>query len=137
MTPTVQWKGDNAQEVEQLLQGHLARADQVGDHLLIRGLGIHLELSLGDSLMLDGDRLGVRRSAGAAPLQESSVTWKGDNVKEIARFMTDYQVEYLVMGECLHIIAAQETVVLGRGDRLVKRDGQIVVSIAGKQHRYG
>jgi hypothetical protein len=132
----VQWQGDNAAEVECLLRDHLARADKQGDKLLVRGIGLNVELSLGDSVVLDGDRLGIKRAATAEPLKESYVTWKGDNVSEIGRFMSSYKVQFMVAGEFLHIIAPQETVVLARGDRLVKRDGQIIVSVAGKQHQH-
>lgn len=137
MQPTVQWQGDNVQEIEQLLRHHLARADKEGDKLLVRGLGLKLQLELGDSLILDGNRLGIRRAETAEPLKATYATWKGDNVSEIARFMTDYKVEFMVSGERLHVLAGKNSVVLKRGDRLIHRDGQVIVSVAGKQHRYG
>jgi hypothetical protein len=135
--PTVQWKGDNTGEIEHLLRDHLVRADKAGDKLQVHGIGLNIELSLGDSLIVEGDRLGVLRAATTQPLKEAYVTWKGDNVAEMARFMSDYKVDFMVTGELLSVIGKEVSVVLARGDRLVKRDGQIVVSMAGKQHRYG
>lgn len=143
MRPTVQWKGDNVRDVERLLAGYLVRADRAGEKLRLVGLGINVTLEPGDSLILDSDakapgrrfpRVGVQRATVKGKRAESFVTWKGDNVTQIADFVSGYKVELVVMGENLHLIGS-ETVILKRGDRLVDRNGQIVVSVAGKQHR--
>lgn len=136
MTPTVQWQGDNASEFEKLLSNHLVRADKHGDQLVLLGVGIHVTLNLGDSVLLDGDALGVQRADGK-PVENPSVTWKGSNLGDVANFLTDYKVTFMVMGETLHCIAAQETIVLARGDKLINRYGQIIVSKAGVDHANG
>ena len=71
--PSVQWKVDNLDEIEHLLRFHEFRCRPDGDDLLIQGYGgLNTHLAPGDSLILDGDRLGILRvpaepdSAGSA-----------------------------------------------------------------------
>jgi hypothetical protein len=131
---SIVWEGDNSAEVEQLLGNHLARADKVGDKLRLVGIGLHVELSLGDTLLLDGDRLGIsRKGAGIA---ECFVTWDGTNVPAFVEFLKPYGVGLLVEGEQLSIYADfHHVATLNRGDRVERKDGQLVVSRAGKDHR--
>lgn len=132
--PTVQWNGENAAEIERLLSAHLARADKHGDKLQLIGIGLNIELSLGDSIMLDGDRLGVVRAG--APLPPERITWDGTNVLAFNEFLQPYGVWMLVEGEMLSIYGGSTLfAVLNRGDFIEKRNGQMHVSRAGKDHR--
>ena len=132
--PTVQWTGDNAQEIERLLANHLARADKHGDKLTLIGIGLSLELSLGDSIMLDGDRLGVVRAGN--PIPPDTITWDGTNVPAINEFLEAAGVWLLVEGEILSIYGGNTPIAsLNRGDRIEKTAGQITISRAGKDHR--
>lgn len=138
MQRTIQWTGDNEQVIDDLLgREHMVRADKHADKLHVHGIGLDIMLELGDSLILDGDRLGVNRAPRANPLEQSFVTWTGSNMQEIVDFLAAYDVEIQVHGEGLYIKALNSPIVLGlgRGDRLVKRHGKIIVSIAGKDHR--
>lgn len=135
MRRTAQWKGDNVAEIERLMSAIVARADKQGDKLHIIGLGgLDVTLELGDSVILEGKRLGVRRARTDPPLQESYVTWQGDNVGQIAQFLGDYDLRIDVVGADLYLYGA-EMVVLKRGDRVVRRDGLLLVSKAGAGHR--
>jgi hypothetical protein len=136
MRPTAQWNGDNAQEIEHLLRHHVARADKDGDCCHIIGLqGLDIRLNPGDRLVVEGDRLGVLRTAITAP--DPTITWEGANVPEIARFLSTFKVRLDVIGNTLFIYGEGENApaVLNRGDRLIQRQGMIVVSKAGKEHR--
>ena len=133
--PSVQWTGDNAAEIEGFLSNHLARADKHGDKLQLIGIGLNVELGLGDTLLLDGDRLGIVR-AGAG-IAEDFITWRGDNLPAFAEFLKPYGVELLVEGERLSIYGGfQHIATLGRGDRVERKNGQLAVSRAGKDHRH-
>jgi hypothetical protein len=134
----VQWQGDNAEEAERLLSNHLARADKHGDKLHLIGLGINVELNLGDSLILDGDRIGIQRAATKEPLVEEFVTWTGD-LPAVERFLKRYVVRLEVRGTLLALFGDDSGIpwfVLSQGDRLVKRDGQIIISKLGNHHRH-
>lgn len=132
--PTVIWDGQNAAEIEQLLSQHLARADKHGDKLTLIGIGLNVELSLGDSIMLDGDRLGILRAG--APMPPAAITWDGTNVPAINEFLSAAGVWLLVEGEVLSIYGGSTLIAaLNRGDRIEKRNGQMHVSRAGKDHR--
>jgi hypothetical protein len=134
-SPTIRWNGDNAAEVERLLSNHLARADKHGDKLQLIGIGLNVELNLGDTLVLDGDRLGiVRANAGAV---QDFVTWTGANLPAFEEFLKPYGVNLLVEGERLSIYGGfQHIATLNRGDRVERKNGQIIVSRAGKDHRH-
>jgi hypothetical protein len=133
--PTAIWNGDNAAEIERLLSNHLARADKHGDKLTLIGIGLNVELNLGDTVLLDGDRLGiVRAGAGVA---EDFVTWKGDNLPAIGEFVAPYGAWVLVEGERVSIyLGSQHIAALNRGDRIERKNGQMIVSRAGKDHRH-
>lgn len=136
MRPTVQWRGDNAAEVEHLLRNHLARADKHGDKLHVMGLGgLDITLELGDSVVIEDDRLGVmRRQPQEGP--EQWVTWDGNNLGKVAQFLIGWDVRPDVVGADLFLYAKTGGyLVLKRGDRLVKRHGEIVISKGGKDHR--
>lgn len=127
----VQWRGDNAQEADRLLSAHLARADKEGAKLHVVGFGLNVELELGDSLILDGDRLGVLRATTEKPTKETWVTWQGNNRQKVATFLKAYQVRLEQDGRRLKLYGDRTLVpwfVLDLGDRLIHRDGQIIVS---------
>jgi hypothetical protein len=135
----VQWRGDNAAEVDHLLRAHIARADQERDKLRIIGLhtgdGLNIEVNLGDTLIVDGDRLGIRRAASDQPLLERSVIWHGNNIGQVKDFLKRYAVRIEVSGSRLELYGDPDSKVpwfsLRIGDALVHRDGQIIVSKAG------
>jgi hypothetical protein len=134
---SVQWQGDNADQIERLLREHVARADKEGDQCRIRGVdGLNIVLELGDRITIDGDRLGVLRKAVADA--EPMVVWTGTNLREIAEFLKTFQVRLDVVGQTLfvyEIFNAQPAVLLQPGDRMIDRANQIIVRKAGKDHR--
>jgi hypothetical protein len=133
--PTVQWTGENAAEIESLLTSHLVRADKHGDKLTLIGIGLNVELNLGDTVLLDGDRLGIVRAGVGIP--EDFVTWAGDNLPAVEAFLQPYGVSLLVEGERLSIYGGfQHIATLNRGDRVERKSGQMVVSRVGKDHRH-
>ena len=137
--PAIQWDGDNVAEIERFLSAHLARADKHGDKLRLIGIGLNVELNLGDSLMLDGDRLGIVRAGAKAPadLYPELVVWAGDNLPAVEAFLKPYGVTLLVEGERLSIYGGfQHIATLNRGDRVERKSGQMVVSRIGKDHRH-
>jgi hypothetical protein len=132
--PTIQWTGDNVAEIERALADHLARADKHGDKLHLIGIGLNVELGLGDSILMDGDRMGIVRAGAPMPLTE--ITWDGTNVPAINDFLDATGVWLLVEGEILSIYGGNQLfAALNRGDRIEKKAGQIVISRAGKDHR--
>jgi hypothetical protein len=136
MRPTVQWNGENAEQIEHLLRNHVARADKEGDRCRIRGIdGLNITLGLGDRLVIEGDRLGVLRSAKATA--DPTITWDATNLAAIVQFLAAYKVRFDVVFETLFIYGEGETqpAVLNKGDRLIERKGVVIVSKAGKDHR--
>jgi len=60
--PNAQWRLDNLDEIEAMLEPFQARCRADGDDLLIQAWGgLDTHLSPGDSIILDGDRLGILR----------------------------------------------------------------------------
>lgn len=136
---TMIWNGENVADVERFLSAHLVRADKHGDKLTLIGIGLNVELGLGDSIMLDGDRLGIVRAGAPAPtaLYPEMVVWAGNNLPDFDTFLKPYGVSLLVEGERLSIYGGfQHIATLNRGDRIEKRNGQMHVSRAGKDHRH-
>jgi hypothetical protein len=132
--PTVIWNGENVAEIECMLAGHLARADKHGDKLHLIGIGLNVELGLGDSVLLDGDRLGIVRVGD--PMPPDVITWDGTNVPAINEFLAPYHVWLAVQGEMLCVYGGSELIAaMNRGDRIEKIGSQIHISRAGKDHR--
>jgi hypothetical protein len=134
--PTVQWKGDNLLEVERLLYSHEAVATKHGDVLVITGEGLGIMLNLGDQLVLDGDQLGVIRPPSKVP--DPEITWDGNNVFEMSRFLADFEVWCELKGNTLYIhdqARREKPACLNPGDKLINRNGMPVVSKAGVHHR--
>lgn len=133
-----QWKGDNVPEIQGLLNNHHVRVDKEGEYLHVQGIGLDTTLRLGDSMIVDGDRMGIMRASTDKPLTEDSVTWTGDNLPDVAAFVKAYGLTLGVSGwlRKLNLFAGPQCVLsLNKGDKLIKRDGQIIVSVAGKNHR--
>lgn len=133
---TVEWKGDNEQEIERLLREHLARADRECDQCRIRGIdGLNITLNPGDRIMVEGDRLGVLREVNGAA--DPTITWDGRSLPAMVKFLATYKVRLDVIDVTLFIYGEGEPqpAVLQPGDRLIERRGMIVVSKAGKDHR--
>jgi hypothetical protein len=98
-------------------------------------MGLNTHISVGDTVMVDGDRLGIKR-AKPLPVIDPFVTWEGDNLLEIDDFLKLYGVRLEVMNERLNIHAGHELMAsLGRGDRVTKSNGNVVISRAGQHHR--
>lgn len=135
----VQWKGDNTAEVERMLAGHLVRADKEGDLLKLTGIGINTEIKPGDSVVLERDRLGVRRAHDlTAKLKETWVTWQGNNLDKVKDFLKTYKVRIEVQDAKLGLFGDDSYLpwfILKRGDRLIKRGAEIIVSVDGRDHR--
>lgn len=137
MTPTVQWTGDNEREIEHLLRDFVVRADRDGDRCRVIGLkGLNLMLEPGDSLILEGERVGVLR-ATRAEAAEPCMMWKGDNPREAAEFLKAYKVRVDIVGADLFLYGGNnpKPIVLHRGDCLIERHNRIIISKAGKDHR--
>lgn len=135
----VRWTGNNTRDVSKLLENHSARAEPDGGRLHLVGLGLNTHISVGDIVMVDGDRLGIKR-AKPLPVVDPYVTWEGDNLMEVDDFLKLYGVRLSVMNECLSIHAGHELMAsLGRGDRVTKKLGSnkahIEISRAGQHHR--
>ena len=133
----VQWRGDNLGDIDRLLAHHHATAHvQTGQKLLIRGAdGLSLEIDIGDSIILEGDRLGIDRVTIA--VKTESITWTGDNVQDIAEFVRNHEVSPRVIGSGLQLLCeGEEPVHLRRGDKLEIRGGRFLcVSRGGQDHR--
>lgn len=132
----VRWTGNNTRDISKLLDEHMARAEPDGGRLHLVGMGINTHISVGDIVMVDGDRLGIKR-AKPLPTVDPFVTWEGDNLLEIDDFLKLYGVRLEVMSERLNIFAGHELMAsLGRGDRITKASaGNVVISRAGQHHR--
>ena len=67
---SVVWKGDNEADVRALLSQHETRMHRDGDNLLIQGAWSDLNTLIepGDTLILEGDRLGILRAENAGPV---------------------------------------------------------------------
>lgn len=131
----VKWTGNNTRDVNRLLEQHMARAEPDGARLHLVGMGLNTHITIGDTVMVEGDRLGIKR-AKPLPTVDPFVTWEGDNVLEIDDFLKLYGVRIEVVSERLNIHAGHELMAsLGRGDRVTKSNGNIVISRAGQHHR--
>lgn len=132
----VRWMGNNTSAVNKLLAEHMARAEPDGAHLHIVGMGLNTHISVGDTVLVEGDRLGIKRLK-STPQPDKFVTWTGDNVLEIDDFLLLYGVRLQVMGDHLAIHSGHDLMAsLGRGDRITKASsGEIVISRAGQHHR--
>lgn len=131
----VRWTGNNTRDVNRLLEDHMARAEPDGARLHLVGMGLNTHISVGDTVMVEGDRLGIKR-AKPLPTVDPFVTWEGDNLLEIDDFLKLYGVNLQVMSERLNVYAGHELMAsLGRGDRITKANGNVVISRAGQHHR--
>ena len=131
---SVTWDGRNTEALTTILSQHDVSIEKDGSRLHLHGIGLNTFISEGDAVEVDGDRLGIRR---ATPLPQKDVylTWTGANVLAFDDFLKLYAINMAVVGECLNIYAGPNLMCsLARGDRITKRDGQIVVSRAGKDH---
>lgn len=131
----VRWHGNNIDAVNRLLAEYHAIAEPDGARLHIVGIGLNTHICVGDIVMVEGDRLGIKR---AKPLPQINpyVTWAGDNLFEMDDFLKLYGVRLEVMAERLNIFAGQDLMAsLGRGDRVTKANGNVIVSRAGEHHR--
>lgn len=135
--PTVEWRGDNAREIERFLNRYVVRVDQSGDQLRVMGLGgLDLILKVGDKIMVDVElkQVGVMRRDAIAACPR--VTWRGDNAAEVYRFVQDFGVEINVVGDDLWLLPqGQQFIVMNRGDEIVKNGNTLAVSVAGQDHR--
>ena len=133
---TIRWNGENLAEVKRLLQMHTANASKHGDILCITDEGLGITLNLGDELLLNGDQLGVRRPVTNVP--DPEITWDGNNVFEMSRFISGWKVRCELKGNTLYIhdlSGREKPACLNPGDKLIDRNGTPVVSKAGRDHR--
>lgn len=135
----VQWTGDNKAEIDRFLSSHLARADKEGEKLKVVGIGVNIEVGLGDSLILDRDRLGIRRAHDlTARTKETWVTWQGNNLDKCKEFLKAHKVRLEVQAGKLGLFGDDGPYpwfILKTGDRLIKRGSEIIVSVEGRDHR--
>ncbi len=132
----LRWTGNNTDQLSKLLADFHARAEPDGATLHLVGIGLNTHISVGDTLIIEGSRLGIRRDK---PQQkdEKYVTWEGDNLLEIDDFLLLYGVRIEVISDRLLIHGGHELIAsIGRGDRITKASsGDIVISRAGQHHR--
>ncbi len=134
--PTVQWKGDNLPEVQNLLRDHEAHATKLGEVCYITAEGLNIKLDPGDQIIRSGDQLGVIRPVTKAP--DPEITWDGNNVFEMSRFLCEHQVRCELRGYTLYIHdlrGIEQPAGLEPGDKIINRNGMLVVSKAGRDHR--
>jgi hypothetical protein len=132
---SVRWTGNNTRDINRLLESHMARAEPDGGRLHLVGIALNTHICVGDTVMVEGDRLGIKR-AKPLPVVDPFVTWEGDNLLEIDDFLKLYGVRLETMSERLNIFAGPELMAsLGRGDRVTKANGNVVISRAGQHHR--
>jgi hypothetical protein len=113
----------------------MARAEPDAGRLHLVGMGLNTHISVGDIVMVEDGRLGIKR-AKPLPSIDPYVTWEGDNLLEIDEFLKLYGVRLEVMSERLNIFAGSDLMAsLGRGDRITKANGNVVISRAGQHHR--
>lgn len=133
--PTAQWNGDNLAELQHLLRLHDATAAKYGDQVLITGEGLAVTLNLGDQVVISGDQIGVIRPATKTP--DPEVTWDGNNVFEMSRFLSAFEVRCELKGRTLFIHdlrGIEKPARIEPGDKVISRNGTPVVSKAGKHH---
>jgi hypothetical protein len=131
----VRWTGNNTRAISRLLEEHMARAEPDGGRLHLVGMGLNTHICVGDVVVVEGDRLGIKR-VKPLPAVDPYVTWEGDNLLEVDEFLTLYGARLAVMGDQLTIHAGHELMAsLARGDRITKSKGNVVISRAGEHHR--
>lgn len=131
----VMWDGKNTAEVGAQLHRHAMSIERDGSRLHLFGIGLNTFICEGDAILVDGDRLGIRR-AHDEPKIDKYLTWTGANVMDFDDFLKLYNVNMAVVGDQLNIYAGPDLMAsLRRGDRITKANGTIVVSRAGKDHR--
>lgn len=131
----VRWHGNNTEAVNKLLREHHAVAEPDGPRLHLVGIGLNTHISVGDVVIVEGDRLGIKRSK-PQPQIDPYLTWTGDNLFEMDDFLKLYGVRLEVMAERLNVFAGRDLMAsLGRGDRVTKTSGNVIVSRAGEHHR--
>ncbi len=69
--PNVQWKLDNLEEIERMLEPFEARVAKDKDRLLIQAWGgLDTHLDPGDCLLLENNRLGILRAPADSDCQD-------------------------------------------------------------------
>ena len=72
--PNVQWKLDNIEEIERILEPFEARVAKDDDRLLIQAWGgLNTHLDPGDCIVLDGNRLGILRAPADSDCQDKAL----------------------------------------------------------------
>lgn len=134
---SITWRGDNVADIERFLGRWVVRADKNGTNLHLLGLGgLDKLLEPGDQILRDTkhNQLGflLKKTIDSLP----NVTWKGDNMLDIARFVKAFPVRVGVKGEELFVQHDTDgPLILARGDRLVKNGDTLAISRAGTDHR--
>lgn len=129
------WNGNNTDEINSLLSSHEAKAEPDSGKLHLVGLGLNTHICVGDTVLVEHDRLGIKR-AHPIPKLNPYVTWTGANLFEVDDFLLLYGVRLEIVTERLNVWAGNTMVAsLGRGDRITKANGQVVVSRVGERHR--
>lgn len=133
---SVTWKGDNVGDVELFLGKWLVRADKEGHQLHLIGLGgLDKLLEPGDQILrdLNLNQLGFlfKKTVDSLP----GITWTGENMLDIARFVKGFPVRLGVEREKLFVQSADGRMYLVRGDRLLKNGNTLAISRAGIDHK--
>lgn len=128
--------GNNTTAVDRLLREHHARAEPDGPRLHLVGIGLNTHICVGDAVLVEGDRLGIKRSK-PVPTVDKYVIWTGENLLEVDDFLQLYGIRLEVMSDLLNIHGGHQLIAsLRRGDRVTKAStGEIVVTRAGEHYR--
>jgi len=71
--PSAQWRIDNLEEIERMLEPFEARCARDGDKLLIQAFGgLNTHLDPGDCLILKGNSLGILRAPADSDSQDKA-----------------------------------------------------------------
>ena len=147
----IRWDGDNFEAIQRALAnyGEAEVTDLARCVLTLRAhelskagfvLGTEINVQLGETIEIrpgetgQSDTVGIHRLPDAGP---EHVTWKGDNIFEVRRFVARRPISIEMRGENLVLQNRdnRETYVMRRGDRLVDRGGRCYMSRAGQEHR--
>lgn len=150
----IQWQGDNLAEIQRALAsyGHVFELDvarrvvRIVAHTVKGGLviaGTEIDVRLGDAIEIRRGHDGLTDSVGIHRLPspeagDPEVTWKGDNLAEIASFIRQHECETWADGPdaIVQMPQGEQVVRVHRGDKLFRRGGKyLFVRRAGKDHR--
>ena len=146
------WDGENLNEIALLFNEFDVHVEQNGDTVRITGPDdFEAKLQVGDAIDLGGGGAGFKITRASDPaVEDPYITWTGNNMFDIVQFIegwlaiTPSVIDNLLVLEWIeergHVFTVEAMsqkmqCFLERGDRLVQRGMQLIVSRAGTDHR--